>query len=90
MHTTNAASPTVAPTGPGPLIILGLPLALQVVAMYVLVGVETPLTPVVRKVMERPAGVFVLSAMGLVIVCVVMMTVLTWIERRHRKSAQST
>ena len=86
MQNTNAASPATAPTGPGPLIVLGLPLAVQVVAMYVLVAVETPLTPIVNKVMERPAGVFVLSAIGLLVVSVVMIAVLSVIERRQKKA----
>jgi hypothetical protein len=57
--------------------------------MYVLIALETPLTPVVNRMMERRSGAVMLSLMGLVAVCVVMMAVLSWIEwrgKRHRRS----
>ena len=70
----------------GALVFLGLPCALQVVAMYVLVAVETPLSPFVARLLERPIGIFVLAMIGFTFVCIVMWGVLTWAERRYKRT----
>jgi hypothetical protein len=80
------AAPAAAnPPSPSPFIILGLPIAVQVIAMFVLVGLDTPLRPWVLRTMERPMGVILLSAIGLGVVCVVMIVVLSWIEWRQKR-----
>lgn len=53
--------------------------------MYVLVAVETPLSPLVARLLERPIGIFVLAMIGFSVVCVVMWGVLSWAERRYKK-----
>jgi hypothetical protein len=73
-------------TGPnhGPLLILGLPFAIEVLTLYVLIAVETPLTPLVTRLQENAFGLFTLACIGLLVVCAVMSIVLTIAERRHR------
>ena len=83
-----APAPALGPSSPGPLIVLGLPIAVQVFAMFVLVGIDTPLRPWVLRTMERPMGVLMLSTAGLALVVVVMLTVLNWIEWRQKRRAQ--
>ena len=89
------SSPPAAPapanaSSPGPLIVLGLPIAVQVLAMFLLVGIDTPLRPWVLRTMERPAGVLVLSGSGLAVVVVVMFVVLSWIEWRQKRQRQTS
>ena len=81
-----APAPAANPPSPGPFIILGLPIALQLLTMFLLVGIDTPLRPWVLRTMERPAGALLLSTMGLGVVLVVMMVVLNWIEWRQKRA----
>jgi hypothetical protein len=80
-----APAPAANPSSPGPFIVLGLPIALQLVAMFVLVGIDTPLRPWVLRTMDRPAGALLLSAMGFGVVVVVMIVVMSWIEWRQKR-----
>jgi hypothetical protein len=84
-----APAPLAHPSSPGPLIILGLPIAVQVFAMFVLVGIDTPLRPWVLRTMERPMGVVLLSGIGLAVVVAVMLVVLGWIEWRQKRQRQA-
>jgi hypothetical protein len=84
-----APAPIAAPSSPGPLVILGLPIAVQVLAMFVLVGIDTPFRPWVLRTMDRPMGVLVLSTIGLALVIVVMLVVLNWIEWRQKHQRQA-
>jgi hypothetical protein len=84
-----APAPIAAPSSPGPLVILGLPIAVQVFAMFVLVGIDTPLRPWVLRTMDHPMGVLVLSTIGLALVIVVMLVVLNWIEWRQKHQRQA-
>ncbi len=87
--TTAAPAPAANPPSPGPFIILGLPIAVQVLAMFVLVGIDTPIRPWVLRTMERPVGAILLSTMGLGVVCVVMIVVLNWFEWRKKRASRS-
>jgi hypothetical protein len=64
---------------------LGLPFTVEILTLYVLIAVETPLTPVVERLQENPFGLFTLACIGLMVVCAVMFTVLTITERLHRR-----
>lgn len=69
------------------MIILGALAALEVAILYVLIAVETPLAPAVRRLVETPAGLFVV-VMGVVGVLIVGMWGFTsWAERYHRTHA---
>jgi hypothetical protein len=82
-------SESASGSGPnhGPLLILGLPFAVEILTLYVLIAVETPLTPFVARLQQSAFGLFALACMGLIVVCVVMIVVLTILERRHRRGA---
>jgi hypothetical protein len=67
------------------LLLVGLPIAVEILTMYVLIGLETPLTPLVRRLQQNGFGIFALACFGLVVVCVVMFAVLSMAERRHRR-----
>ena len=69
----------------GPLVYLGLPCAVEIGTLYVLLAVETPLTPIVNRLRQYPGGLLVLAATGLLVVTVVMIGVYSWGERRHRR-----
>jgi hypothetical protein len=68
----------------GPLLILGLPFAIEVLTLYVLIAIETPLTPLVNRLLQNALGIFTLACIGLLVVCAAMPIVLTIAERRHR------
>jgi predicted cation transporter len=66
------------------LIILGALAGLEVAILYVLIAVDTPLAPAVRRLVETPAGLFVV-VMGVVGVLIVGMWGFTsWAEWYHR------
>lgn len=69
-------------TGPrfGPLVYLGLPCALEVVALYVLIAVDTPLRPLAHRLLQKPWGIVLLAGFGLAFVSVVMWAVYGWAE----------
>jgi hypothetical protein len=69
----------------GPLLMLGLPFAIEILTLYLLIAVETPLTPVVNRLQENAFGLFTLACMALMVVCAVMFIVLSIAERRRRR-----
>jgi hypothetical protein len=44
----------------GALIILGILAGFEIVILYLLIAIETPLSPIVQRLMKNPAGVFTL------------------------------
>ena len=66
------------------LAILLLASGMEVSLLYLLIAVETPLTPVVRRLMQNPFGVFVLVMSALVVVSLLMTGLLAIRERRQR------
>ena len=56
---------------------------LEVAILYVLITVDTPLRPVVDRLMSRPAGIFVLVLSVVTMLCVTMAGFLLWLERRR-------
>lgn len=77
------------PRGPADTILPYLVLAsgLEIVILYVLIAVETPLTPLVRRAMRNPAGLFAVVMAALTLVCIIMAGLLSWAERLHRRRA---
>jgi hypothetical protein len=72
----------------GPLVYLGLPCALQVAALYVLIAVDTPFRPLALRLVRTPWGILVLAAFGLASVSVIMWAVTSWAAWRHKKNAR--
>jgi hypothetical protein len=83
--------PESAESGPhiGPLVFLGLPCAVQLVVMYLLIAVDSPFTPTVHRLLANTGGILLLAGFGLACVCVVMWSVLSWSEWRFKKRARS-
>jgi hypothetical protein len=67
------------------LIILGALGALEVVMLYALIALETPLTPIVQRLLGNAAGVFVLVMWVVSLLVVGMWAFTTWAERTHQK-----
>lgn len=87
-HSSRWTPPTSQPEEPpriGPFVWLVLPVTLQILVMFVLIAVDTPLSPGVNKLLERPVGYVLLAGAGLTVVCFVMMIVLSVIEWRHQR-----
>lgn len=57
---------------------------LEVAILYVLIAVDTPLAPVVRRALENPFGVFAVVMSVLTVLMFGMAGFLTWSERRAR------
>ena len=67
--------------------ILGVLAGLEVAMLYMLIAVDTPLAPAVRRMVGRPAGLFTV-VMGVVGVLIVGMWAFTaWAEWYHRRHA---
>lgn len=62
--------------------------ALEVGLLYIVLAVETPLTPVVQRLMRNPAGVFTL-VMSVVLVLILGMAgfiaTIQWLNRRDAR-----
>jgi ABC-type sulfate transport system permease component len=69
------------------LAILGL---LEIVILYVLIAVDTPVTPMVRRLLENPAGVFTLVMCVVTLLCFGMAGFLSWAERHHGKTMRGS
>jgi hypothetical protein len=82
--------PARAGQSPSLWILIGVPFLVEVGTVYFLMAVETPLTPWVDRLLGRRGGVIVIAAIGLLVVIGVMISLLTWLERRqHRASPPS-
>jgi hypothetical protein len=66
------------------LIILVVLSVLEVVILYVLIAVDTPLAPVVRKLIRNPGGLFAVVMAAVTLLCIGMALFLGWAERRSR------
>ena len=84
MDDTNPAGPPDPRYRMTGLLILLLACGMEVGLLYLLIAVETPLTPVVRRLMGNPFGVFVLVMSALVVVSLLMTGLLAIRERRQR------
>lgn len=69
------------------LIILGVLAALEVAILFVLIAVETPLAPAVRRLVEHPAGLVVIVMIVVSVLVVGMWRFTAWAEWYHRKHA---
>jgi hypothetical protein len=62
--------------------ILAVLCLLEIGILYVLIAVETPVTPIVRRLLRNPAGVFALVMFVVTLLCFGMALVLSVRERR--------
>jgi len=69
------------------LVILLLACTLEVAILYLLIAVETPLQPLVRRVIQNPFGLFTVVMIAFVILAVIMTGLLTLLERRAARRA---
>jgi hypothetical protein len=67
------------------LVILGALVTLEVAFLYVLIVVETPLTPVIRRALDNPAGVFTLVMVVVTLLSIGMAGFLWWVEWLHKR-----
>jgi hypothetical protein len=67
------------------LVILAALVTLEIAFLYVLIVVETPLTPVIRRALQNPAGVFTLVMVVVTLLSIGMAGFLWWGERRHKR-----
>jgi hypothetical protein len=58
----------------------------EVAILYVLIAVETPLTPLVQRLLDNPAGVFTLVVTVVWLLSIGVTLILGWAERRHPKT----
>jgi hypothetical protein len=58
----------------------------EVAILYVLIAVETPLTPLVRRLLANPAGMFTLVISVVWVLSIGVTLILSWAERRHRRT----
>jgi hypothetical protein len=61
--------------------ILGVLCLLEIGLLYVLIAVDTPLTPLVRRLLRNPGGVFALVMFVVTLLCIGMALVLTVREK---------
>jgi NAD(P)-dependent dehydrogenase (short-subunit alcohol dehydrogenase family) len=66
------------------LVIVGGLVTVEVGILYVLIALETPLTPLVHRLLGNPGGVLILVGVVLLILIIGMITLLSWAERLHR------
>ncbi|HVE78155.1 MAG TPA: hypothetical protein VNA89_04820 [Gemmatimonadaceae bacterium] len=69
------------------IIILGTLGLLEVGILYVLIAVETPVTPLVHRLLEKPPGVFVVVMFVVTSLCFGMAGLLACAEWLHRRRA---
>ena len=67
------------------LAVLGL---VEVALLYVLIALETPLTPLVQRLLRSPLGVFSLVMWVVSILVVGMWGLTSWAARRHKKRSR--
>ena len=66
------------------LIMLAAMVVLEVVILYLLIAIETPVSPIVRALLKNPAGVFTLVMLVVSLLSFGMAAFLWWGQRQHR------
>jgi hypothetical protein len=72
------------------LVILAILSLLEITILYVLIAVDTPVTPIVRRLLENGAGVFTLVMFVVTLLCAGMAGFLSWVERYHKKTTSGS
>ena len=67
------------------LVMIAVLSGLEVAILYVLIAVDTPLAPLVRRALENPFGVFAVVMSVLTVLILGMAGFLTWAERHARR-----
>ena len=62
--------------------------AVEVAILYAVIALDTPLTPLVHRLLENPAGVFTLVMCVVMILIVGMIGFLSWAEWLHKKRTE--
>lgn len=70
------------------LIVLGTLVCVEVALLYVLIAVETPLSPLVRRALDNPAGIFAVVMVVVTLLCFGMAGFLSWAEWLHKRRAR--
>jgi len=71
------------------LIILAVLCGLEVGILYVLIAFDTPLRPIVDRLLKNPAGVFTLVMSVVFLLILGMWGFTSWAERAYKKSKES-
>ena len=66
-------------------VILAILAALEVAILYVVIVFDTPLSPLVQRLLENPAGVFTLVMCVVLVLILAMIGFLSWAERAHKR-----
>jgi hypothetical protein len=61
----------------------------EVALLYAAIALDTPLTPLVHRLLENPFGVFTLVMCVVLILIGGMIAFLSWAEWRHKKRTES-
>lgn len=69
---------------PSGLVILLVLCALEVAILYLLIAVETPLAPLVRKAIQNPGGLVAVVMSAVTVLCIGMAVFLSLLTRRRR------
>jgi len=67
------------------IVLVGLLGLVEIAILYVLIAVDTPVTPLVRALLRNPFGVFTLVMAVVVLLCFSMVGILSWAEWAHKR-----
>ncbi len=86
-HTKEVGAPPPAtdPDDPGCFVVIGVPIVVEVATIAFLILVETPFTPTVQRMLKTAPGLVALSASAFFVVCIVMIAVLGFYDRRKAR-----
>lgn len=71
------------------LVILAVLAGVEVAILYVVIALDTPLKPLVHRLLQNPAGVFTLVMCVVLILIGGMIGFLSWAERLHKKRTEN-
>lgn len=71
------------------LVILGSLVGAEIAILYLVIAVETPLTPLVTRLLSNPAGVFTLVMSVVLILILGMAGFLSWAEWLHQRRTKN-
>jgi hypothetical protein len=87
MATDEASNRPAEPPDYSALIILGVLCLVETAMLYVLIAVETPLTPIVEGLLRNGAGVFTLVMFVVTLLCLGMSGFLWCAEWLHKRQS---
>ena len=61
----------------------------EVAILYVVIALDTPLTPLVHRLLQNPAGVFTLVMCVVMLLVLGMIAFLSWAEWLHKKQTKN-